>query len=376
MTTKNYIAEKSAATSFNIAGLNSQFNADIQNVIDNKTKPLGALGQLETLALQLVNIQLASYLSEHAVDECDSIPENFKPAINNPQLIVFAGDHGIAAQGVSIAPSEVTSQMVANFATGGAAINVFSRQLGWQLSVVDAGILTENIANNIINQRLGSTTQAINKFSAMSLEQVKQGFDYAKNLVISKKQTGCNLIAFGEMGIGNTTSAAAIMSAIMNLPAQETVGKGTGVSDDIVFTKQQVVEQALTLHQQRLSDPYSLLACLGGFEIVQICGAMLAAAEQKMAIVVDGFICTAAALVAFKINPAVKDYMVFAHCSGEQGHKKMLNWLDVEPLLHLGLRLGEGTGAALSLPLIQAAVAFYNDMASFAQADVTNVIES
>lgn len=367
--TKNY-----SSTTFSIRNLNTQFNESIQKKIDNKTKPLGALGQLESLALQLVNIQLVSYFSDQEVDNGSILPIGFKPEISNPQLIVFAGDHGVATQGVSIAPSEVTSQMVANFANGGAAINVFSRQLGWQLSVVDAGILTENVASNIINQRLGNTTHAINQLPAMNPEQVIQGFEYAKALVASKKQAGCNLIAFGEMGIGNTTSAAAIMSAIMNLPAQDTVGKGTGVSDDIVLKKQQVVEQALALHKQQLAEPISLLACLGGFEIVQICGAMLAAAEQKMAIVVDGFICTAAALAAYQINPAVKGYMIFAHCSGEQGHEKMLTWLQAKPLLNLGLRLGEGTGAALSLPLIQAALAFYNDMASFAQADVTNVV--
>lgn len=346
-----------------ITMINTQFDNKIQAKIDGKTKPLGALGQLETLAKQLACIQ-----GMHT-NHIDSL------AITQPALIVFAGDHGIAAEGVSIAPSEVTGQMVANFATGGAAINVFCRQLGWQLSIVDAGILNEPPSHlSVINQRLGAITQPLHHMPAMSLSTVNQGFTMARSLIKQIKQKGSNLIAFGEMGIGNTTAASAIMAAIMRLSAQETVGKGTGVSNEVMLKKQQVVAQALALHSDALNDPLQLLACLGGFEIVQITGAMLAAAEQGMTIVVDGFICTAAAMVAVQINSAVKDYMIFAHCSGEQGHQKMLKWLGVEPLLNLGLRLGEGTGAALALPLIQAAVAFYNDMASFEQAAVTKVV--
>lgn len=346
-----------------ITTVNSHFDEKIQTIIDGKTKPLGALGQLETLAKKLAAIQGMN------TNQVDSL------VINQPTLIVFAGDHGVASEGVSIAPSEVTGQMVANFATGGAAINVFCRQLGWQLSVVDAGILhVPETQLNVINQRLGTITQPFHQAPAMSLTTVEHGFTMARDLIKQIKQKGSNLVAFGEMGIGNTTSASAIMAAIMQLSAEETVGKGTGVSDEVILKKQQVVKQALNLHHESLKDPLQLLACLGGFEIVQITGAMLAAAEQGMHIVVDGFICTAAAMVAVQINPAVKDYMIFAHCSGEQGHEKMLKWLGVDPLLNLGLRLGEGTGAALALPLIQASVAFYNDMASFEQAAVTKVV--
>lgn len=348
---------------FTIQPVSNQFDEQIQAIIDGKTKPLGALGQLETTAKTLAKVQAM------ATNQVTSL------VISNPSLIIFAGDHGVAAEGVSIAPSEVTGQMVANFASGGAAINVFCRQLGWQFSVVDAGILNEPAPElKMINQRLGCITQPIHKAPAMSLATVEQGFVMAKALIKETKNNGSNLVAFGEMGIGNTTSASAIMAAIMHLSAEETVGKGTGVSDDVVLKKQNVVEQALKLHGDKLADPMQILACLGGFEIVQITGAMLAAAEEQMHILVDGFICTAAAMVAIQINPAVKDYMIFAHCSGEQGHKKMLQWLSVEPLLNLGLRLGEGTGGALALPLIQAAAAFYNDMASFEQALVTNVV--
>jgi len=348
---------------FTIQHVSKQFDEQIQAKIDGKTKPLGALGQLEIIAKNLARVQaMVTNKVEPLVISC-------------PSLIIFAGDHGIASEGVSIAPSEVTGQMVANFAMGGAAINVFCRQLGWQLSVVDAGILNEPEAKlNVINQRLGRITQPLHQAPAMTLATVEQGFAMAKDLIKQTKENGSNLIAFGEMGIGNTTSASAIMAAIMQISAEETVGKGTGISDDVVLKKQKVVAQALKLHHDKLAEPMQVLACLGGFEIVQITGAMLAAAEENMSVLVDGFICTAAAMIAIQINPAVKDYMIFAHCSGEQGHKKMLKWLEVEPLLNLGLRLGEGTGGALALPLIQAGVAFYNDMASFEQADVTHVV--
>lgn len=363
---------------FIIESLPNYFDEEILNNINNKTKPLGALGTLESLALQLCKIQLSKEKSRNKdFFDNESDIDSFSPTLVSPHLMIFAGDHGVAAEGVSIAPSEVTGQMVSNFSQGGAAINVFCRQFGWEMSIIDAGILTEPMFEiDVINQRLGNITKAINKAPAMTVEQVEQGFKLAKQRINEVVNAGCNVIAFGEMGIGNTTVASAIMSAITGFSPEDTVGRGTGVSDDIVERKKKVVAQALALHKERLSDPISLLACLGGFEIVQITAAMLACAEHKITIVVDGFICTAAAMIAIEINPNVKDYMVFAHCSGEQGHQKMLEWLNVKALLNLGLRLGEGTGAALSLPLLQAAIGFYNDMASFAQAAVTNVVES
>ena len=353
---------------FDIQALSCQYSAEIQAKIDGKTKPLGALGDLEQLAKQIAQIQLAN-------NKANSFElSQQKLSIEAPHLTVFAGDHGIASEGVSIAPSDVTSQMVANFANGGAAINVFCRQFGWQLSVVDAGILHAPAASlPVINQRLGNITKPINQQTAMTEAQVEQGFEFAKQHIANISQTGCNVVAFGEMGIGNTTIASAIMAALMKVPASEVVGRGTGVSDDVVKKKQQVIEQALALHSESLVDAKAILRCLGGFELVQITAAMLAAAENNMVIIVDGFICTAAAMLAIELNANVKGYMVFAHCSGEQGHEKMLQWLNVKPLLNLGLRLGEGTGAALALPILQAAVGFYNDMASFADAEVTDV---
>jgi len=352
---------------FDIKAVSCEQSEKIQAVIDGKTKPLGALGALEPLAKQIAKIQLTA-----SAFEAPKHQQN-KLQLSAPHLTIFAGDHGVAREGVSIAPSEVTSQMVANFARGGAAINVFSQQLGWQLNIVDAGILVPVVSPSVKNQRLGDITQPINQQAAMTQAQVEQGFIYAKQHIAELNTSGCNIIAFGEMGIGNTTIASAIMAALMAIPASEAVGRGTGVSDEIVLKKQQVVEQALALHHENLNDAESILRCLGGFEVVQITAAMLAAAENGMLIIVDGFICTAAAMLAIEFNAKAKDYMIFAHCSGEQGHEKMLAWLDVKPLLNLGLRLGEGTGAALALPIIQAAVAFYNDMASFADAEVTDV---
>lgn len=339
---------------FDIKPVNTEFDSAILHKIDTKTKPLGALGDLETLALQIARV-----LGKD------------KPKIINPKMMVFAADHGIADSGVSIAPSEVTTQMVVNFMQGGAAINVFTRQVGFDLEVIDCGILKpiENV-EGVINQRLGSGTGPIHKRAAMTLGAVKQGFEMATARVELHHQNGCNLIALGEMGIGNTSSAAVMMSALTGIKAEDCVGRGTGIDATTFKRKLMLVEQALLLHHCELDDPMQVLACVGGFEIVQMTGAMLAAAERNMLIVVDGFIASAAALAAVKINPNVRDYMIFAHQSGEKGHFLMLEYLQANPLLKLGMKLGEGTGAALALPLIQAAVNFYNEMASFEDAGI------
>ena len=344
--------------SFQIEPVSKAQDQFIQQKIDLKTKPPGALGLLEPLALQIARIQGPQQLQ-----------------IVNPTMLVFAGDHGIAAEGVSIAPSEVTRQMVQNFAHGGAAINVFCRQLGFNLEVIDCGILTPvKDVEGIIDQRLGAGTAAIHLEPAMSMASVDNGFAMAQALIERHHQAGCNLVAFGEMGIGNTSSAAAIMAAIMQLDVADCVGRGTGISSETLERKQMLIELALLLHQSAMTGPKQVLACLGGFEIVQMTGAMLAAAERKMLVVVDGFIATAAALVAVTINAHVRDYLIFAHRSEEQGHQRMLEHLKAKPLLSLGLRLGEGTGAALALPLIQAAVNFYNQMASFSDAGIEAVV--
>jgi len=357
-----------SAVSFQISPVSKTQDPLIQQKIDLKTKPPGALGQLESLALQIARVQATD------LQQTDQ-PQNIVLKIVHPTMLVFAGDHGIAAEGVSIAPSEVTRQMVQNFAHGGAAINVFCRQVGFKLEVIDCGILTpvEGV-EGIIDQRLGAGTGAIHLEPAMALETVDKGFAMARDLIERHHQAGCNLVAFGEMGIANTSSAAAIMAAIMQLDVIDCVGRGTGINSETLERKLMLIELALLLHQSALNGPKSVLACLGGFEIVQMTGAMLAAAERKMLVVVDGFIATAAALVAVQIAPNVRDYLIFAHQSDEQGHQRMLEFLQAKPLLSLGLRLGEGTGAALALPLIQASVNFYNQMASFSDAGIEAVV--
>ena len=357
-----------SAVSFQISPVSKAQDPLIQQKIDLKTKPPGALGQLESLALQIARVQATD------LQQTDQ-PQNTVLKIVHPTMLVFAGDHGITAEGVSIAPSEVTRQMVQNFAHGGAAINVFCRQVGFRLEVIDCGILTpvEGV-EGIIDQRLGAGTGAIHLEPAMALEPVDKGFAMARDLIERHHQAGCNLVAFGEMGIGNTSAAAAIMAAIMQLDVIDCVGRGTGINSETLERKLMLIELALLLHQSALTGPKSVLACLGGFEIVQMTGAMLAAAERKMLVVVDGFIATAAALVAVQIAPNVRDYLIFAHQSDEQGHQRMLEFLQAKPLLSLGLRLGEGTGAALALPLIQASVNFYNQMASFSDAGIEAVV--
>lgn len=326
----------------------------IQQHIDQKTKPLGALGRLEELACQLALIQRQERIT-----------------IEQPTMLVFAADHGIARHGISIAPSDVTRQMVLNFLGGGAAINCFCREHQIELKVVDAGILTPIDDPRLIHQRLGAGTADLSVEPAMSQEQAHLGLQLGSELAKAQVAAGCNLLAFGEMGIGNTTPASALLAALTGIPVAACVGRGTGIDDAQLSRKISLVSQALA----RVGDgsvPVRLLAELGGFEIAQITGAMLAAAEQQITMLIDGFIVTSAALLAVKIAPAARDYMIFSHGSSEgSGHGIMLETLKARPLLDLGLRLGEGTGAALALPLLRSACAFYNEMASFASAGVS-----
>ncbi|KLV07131.1 nicotinate-nucleotide--dimethylbenzimidazole phosphoribosyltransferase [Photobacterium aquae] len=332
----------------------------IQQRIDQKTKPLGALGQLESLAYQLALIQ-----SQDKPDAVDQIH------LANPTVLVFAGDHGIADEGVSIAPSAVTQQMVLNFLAGGAAINCFCRANQVAIKVVDAGILlpVEEDHDNLIRQRLGTRTENFSKQAAMSLSQVSQGIVKGADLVASTVAAGCHLIMFGEMGIGNSSSAAALLAAVSGYPVEQCVGYGTGISLEQYEKKIDVVSAGV-IRCDGL-DVQEVLAEVGGFEIVQMVGAFLGAYEQRVPVLVDGFIVTVAAYLATQIEPACRDYMIFGHRSHESGHELVLSLLDAEPLLDLSLRLGEGTGAVLAVPLVKAAAEFYNTMASFAEAGVT-----
>ncbi|MBV1910574.1 MAG: nicotinate-nucleotide--dimethylbenzimidazole phosphoribosyltransferase [Kangiellaceae bacterium] len=358
---------------FNIVPLDRTRTARIQKKIDQKTKPIGALGELESLALKLALI-----LDEHDSNEVEGKLTIADPLqIERPAMLIFAGDHGIAKHGVSIAPPEVTQQMVNNFLDGGAAINCFCRTNEIELEIIDAGILVPIDRDNLTQQSLGCGTENMVEQAAMSELQVERGLKYGRTVVERHIAKGSNILAFGEMGIGNTSASTAIQAAIMNLPVEECVGRGTGITEEQLKTKIRLISTAVEYHRKRLgekfNDPIQVMASFGGFEIVQIVGAMLTAAEHKKVILVDGYIASAAALLAFKYNKSCFDYMVFCHQSEEQGHRMMLQSLGVKPLLDLGLRLGEGTGAALALPLIRAAASFYNDMASFDSAGIEQV---
>ncbi|UPR53488.1 nicotinate-nucleotide--dimethylbenzimidazole phosphoribosyltransferase [Vibrio cyclitrophicus] len=340
--------------------LDTQYSQYIQHRIDQKTKPLGALGLLEKIAHQLALIQ--SQGKEAAVEHIE---------LNKPSIIIFAGDHGIADEGVSIAPSAVTQQMVLNFLSGGAAINCFCTVNNIDITVVDTGILlpVKSDSDMLISQRLGTRTNNFANEAAMNLETVERGIDLGAKLVSKTISNDTNIIMFGEMGIGNTSSASAILSALSNRAAAECVGLGTGINNEQLARKVAVVEQGVA--RCKGLDPKSVLAQVGGYEIVQMVGGFLGAYQNRTPVLVDGFIVSVAAYVATLIEPNCRDYMIFAHRSEESGHKILLELLDAEPLLDLGLRLGEGTGAALAMPIIRAAAEFYNNMASFESAGVT-----
>ncbi|PMJ89867.1 nicotinate-nucleotide--dimethylbenzimidazole phosphoribosyltransferase [Vibrio sp. 10N.261.55.A7] len=340
--------------------LNRRFSQQIQQRIDNKTKPLGALGQLESLAHQLALIE--SQKADHAVNEIH---------VNKPTVIIFAGDHGIADEGVSIAPSAVTQQMVLNFLAGGAAINCFCRVNDVDLKIVDTGILlpVEQENDNLIVQRLGTRTENFSQKPAMPIETVREGIELGKSVVANIAAQGCNTVMFGEMGIGNTSSASAILAALSELDVDSCVGLGTGITPEQLAKKVSLVAQGVARCDSK--DPLSVLSQVGGFEIVQMVGAFLGAYEAKTPVIVDGFIVTVAAYVAILLEPNCREYMIFAHKSQEHAHQFLLKELDAQPLLDLSLRLGEGTGAVLAVPLVRAAAEFYNNMASFEDAGVT-----
>ncbi|OLQ88340.1 nicotinate-nucleotide--dimethylbenzimidazole phosphoribosyltransferase [Vibrio panuliri] len=327
--------------------------------INRKTKPLGSLGKLEHIGHKLALIQ-----SQGKSDPVTNIE------IKKPTVLVFAGDHGIAADGVSVAPQEVTQQMVYNFLAGGAAINCFCRANQVEIKVIDAGILKpiESDSKQLIVQRLGESTENFAHKPAMTHEQVEAGLEYGEKIVKATIDGGSNLLMFGEMGIGNTSSAAAILAALSRRSVEKCVGLGTGINEQQLRKKRQLVQ--LGVNRCRGQNAQEILRQVGGFEIVQMVGAFLASAKYNTPVIVDGFIATSAAYIATKIDPSCREYMIFAHQSHESGHKFMLQELAATPLFDLSLRLGEGTGAVLAVALIRSSVEFYNNMASFEDAGV------
>jgi nicotinate-nucleotide--dimethylbenzimidazole phosphoribosyltransferase len=325
--------------------------ARLDDAINNKTKPLGSLGVLEQMAKQIGLVQ-----------------QTTAPVVSDPAILVFAGDHGVVAEGISAFPQDVTWQMVENFLAGGAAINVFAEQNGIALTVVDAGVNHDfGPRGGLVDMKVAHGTRNFAQQAAMSAEQCALALERGMQLTAALPG---NVVGFGEMGIGNTTAAAALMHRLTGTPAAACAGAGTGLSAEGVLHKQRVIEAAARLHAQA-SQPLDVLAAFGGFEIAMMAGAMLKAAELRKLLLIDGFIVTSALLVAARLQPNILDYCLFSHCSNEQGHRQMLEALNGRPLLNLGLRLGEGTGSALALPLVHAAVNFLNRMATFASAQVS-----
>lgn len=346
---------KSFATNFFMELL-----TQIQEKINQKTKPLGALGKLETLAYQICKLQ-----------------ETLSPSLQNPHIVVFAADHGIAEEGVSAYPQEVTYQMVYNFLRGGAAINVFARQHNIQLEIVDAGVKHSFDTNlPLWHQKVDFGTKNFLKSPAMTEEQVQECLNYGKSIVKHIQTRQCNVIGFGEMGIGNTSSASVLMSLLLNIPIEECVGAGTGLDSEKIKHKITILARAIATHNIQTSEPMKVLQYFGGFEIAQMVGAMLEAQSRKMLVLVDGFIASAAFLVAYTIEPKIKENAIFCHKSAEKGHQILLEKLDVEPILDIQMRLGEGTGCAVAYPLILSAVEFMNKMASFDDAQVSKENEN
>jgi len=340
---------------FIVAPVDATLDTALAAKINGKTKPVGSLGRMETLALQIGRVRGA-----------------LTPSLNKPHLVVFAGDHGAARAGISAFPQEVTWQMVENFLAGGAAINVFARANGLDLVIVDAGVAHDfgNRAGLVDAKVAPGGTASYLDGAAMTPEQCALAMQRGAAIVDRIADDGCELIGYGEMGIGNTASASLITHCLGGAPLAACVGRGTGLDDAGLARKNTLLQQALDGWPERNADPLAVLARYGGFEIAMMAGAMLAAAQRRLLVLVDGFICGAAALVAARIAPAFLDYAVFSHLSREPGHRLQLAALGVEPLLDLDLRLGEGTGAALAWPLVRAACAFLNEMASFESAGV------
>ncbi|MGA3240704.1 MAG: nicotinate-nucleotide--dimethylbenzimidazole phosphoribosyltransferase [Bryobacteraceae bacterium] len=320
------------------------------------TKPPASLGRLEVIA-----------------NRCAAIRESFQLTASHPRIVLFAADHGVCAEGVSAYPQEVTAQMVLNFLRGGAAINAFARAGGIELKVVDVGVATPlPLSSDLISRRAAPGTRNFCKAPAMTEAEMTAALETGVELADDSARAGCDLLGFGEMGIGNTTSASAIAAALTREPIAAVVGCGAGADDACMARKRSAIQRALALHSDSLGDPLGILRCVGGLEIAAMCGFCLGAAARRVPVVMDGFIATAAAAMAIRLCPASSGYLFASHRSAEPGHTYLLATLEQEPLLDLGMRLGEGTGAALAMKLIQAAVAAFTGMATFASAGVSN----
>jgi nicotinate-nucleotide--dimethylbenzimidazole phosphoribosyltransferase len=326
----------------------------LQHKIDNKTKPLGSLGLLENIALQIGLVQ-----------------NTLSPSITKPAHLVFAADHGLADEGISPYPKDVSWQMVMNFCAGGASINVFCRQNEMNLKVFDVGVDYDFPAElPVINAKVARGSRNMRKEPAMTLEECRAAMNVGANAVRAEKSKGCNTVACGEMGIGNTSPSSLLMHRFTGDNIDECTGRGSGLGNKQVERKTRILKEISEKYNPTTAE--ETLATFGGLEIAAMVGAYLEAKRQNMLILIDGFIATAAVITAIEMDSSVKENCIFCHSSDERGHKRMLEFLGVRPLLHLNMRLGEGTGAAVAMPLVRSAVNFLNEMSSMEDAGVSD----
>ena len=343
---------------FNIIPVDRSLQGAIQEKIDNLNKPKGSLGRLEELAMQVCLVQ-----------------QTLEPSLAHPCHLLLGGDHGIEREGVSVSPREVTWQQMINFTRGGGGVNMFCRQHGFKLRIVDVGVDYDfSDVPGIIDRKIARGTKNFLYEPAMNEKEFDKAIQVGSDLVDDCVKEGCRILCIGEMGIGNTSPSSIWMSLFGDIPLKDCIGAGAGLNNDGIRHKYEVLSKALARHQSYLSPLTSHLLPLrifGGFEMIAAIGAMLRAAEQHLVILVDGFIMTACALGAIRLYPASQDYMIFTHCGDESGHKMMLDILGAKPLLHFGLRLGEGTGALCAYPLVDSAVRMMNEMNTFDKAKIT-----
>jgi len=327
--------------------------------MDILTKPQGSLGRMEDLAVQLAGIN-----------------GDFFPVGSRKRVLVMAADHGVTEEGISAYPSEVTAQMVANFTGGGAAINVLGRQGEVEVEVVDVGVKVDNNLPGVKRVRVKAGSDNFRRRPAMSrleaLEALMAGVECAREAA----EDGINVLATGEMGIGNTTASSAVMAALSGYETSLVVGRGTGLDDEKLLHKQKVVSEALEMHKPDPGDPIGVLSLVGGLEIAALAGLIIGAASRRIPVVVDGFISSTAALTAVKMCPNTWHYLVPSHLSAESGHALLMDYLDLQPYIHMGMRLGEGTGAVLAMHLLEAAARVTLEMATFEDAKVSNKDEN
>ena len=349
---------------FDIQPTDKSIQAVIQEKIDNLNKPKGALGRLEELAMQICLIQ-----------------QTLEPSLAHPCHLLLGGDHGIEREGVSVSPREVTWQQMINFTRGGGGVNMFCRQHGFKLRIVDVGVDYDlSKVDGIIDRKIARGTKNFLYEPAMSEEEFDRAIQIGSDLVDDCAAEGCRILCIGEMGIGNTSPSSIWMSIFGNIPLKDCIGAGAGLNNDGIRHKYEVLSKAVSQwgqdtlchgHVTKYPDPIVTLRYFGGFEMIAAIGAMLRAAELHIVILVDGFIMTACALASILLYPDSQDYMIFTHCGDESGHKMMLDIVGAKPLLHLGLRLGEGTGALCAFPIIDSAVRMMNEMNNFDNAKIT-----